>query len=85
MNLKTSVRKAAVDNDIGGVMALSKHCDLSYERTVRVWNGSKTAKFEDVEKIFKSLGFNLDYYKIQVLPCITTKEIQAITTKKLDD
>jgi hypothetical protein len=63
MNLKTAIRKAAVDNNISGVMALSKHCNLSYERTVRVWNGSKTAKFEDVENILESLGFKLDYYK----------------------
>lgn len=59
MDLKVAVRKAAIDNNIGGVMALKERCGLSYERTVRVWNGCKTAKFEDVEKIFNSLGFDM--------------------------
>jgi len=63
MDIKTAVRKAAIDNNIGGVMKLKDHCGLSYERTVRVWNGCKTAKFEDVETVLNSLGFNLDYYK----------------------
>jgi len=61
MDLKSIVRTAAIQKDIGGVMLLTKHCGLSYERTVRVWNGSQEAKLKDVVTIMSSLGKELKF------------------------
>ena len=61
MDLKSIVRTAAVQKDIGGVMKLKEHCGLSYERTVRVWNGSQDAKLKDVVTIMSSLGKELKF------------------------
>ncbi len=44
---------------VNGVMDMTKACGLSYERTVRVWNGSKEAKFKDVEKVLNTLDIKL--------------------------
>tara|TARA_R110000851_G_scaffold115695_1_gene241650 strand:+ start:263 stop:472 length:210 start_codon:yes stop_codon:yes gene_type:complete len=66
MNLKSVVRKAAVDKNISGVMKLKDLCGLSYERTVRVWNGCETAKFSDVKVVLKSLGLEMSAVKSQV-------------------
>jgi len=59
MKMGEAVQKAAIDNGINGVMEMSKHCGLSYERTVRVWKGDTSAKFADVFTILDSLGKKL--------------------------
>lgn len=59
MDLSKAVQKAAIDNNIGGVVALSEHCKLSYERTVRVWKGEHTAKIADVIQVLSSVGLKL--------------------------
>jgi GTP1/Obg family GTP-binding protein len=60
MDLRNIVRKTAVDYGINGVMDLKKHCGLSYERTVRVWNGSKEGKFKDVIHVLNSLDKDIE-------------------------
>lgn len=59
MNLSEAVQKAAIENKIGGVVAMSEHCKLSYQRTVRVWKGDNSAKFADVIQVLSSLGLKL--------------------------
>ena len=56
MNTKNVVRKKTIDLGIGGVTALALHCGLSYERTRRVWEGDKNAKYGDVLQVCESLG-----------------------------
>ena len=57
--MKEAVQKAAIDNGITGVLAMSKHCNLPYERTVRVWKGQTNAKIADVITVLSSLGLRL--------------------------
>ena len=59
MNLREAVQKAAIDNSIGGVVAMADHCGLSYERTVRVWKGDNSAKIADVITVLGSVGLQL--------------------------
>lgn len=61
MSLKTVVREAAKNKGVKGVMSMSLLCDLSYERTVRVWNGSLEAKFKDVITVLNALDIDIDY------------------------
>lgn len=59
MNIGEAVQKAAIDNGIGGVVAMAEHCGLSYERTVRVWKGDTSAKIADVITVLSSVGLTL--------------------------
>ena len=59
MNISEAVRQAAEDNNINGVVAMAKHCKLSYERTVRVWKGDNSAKIADVMTVLGSVGLIL--------------------------
>jgi hypothetical protein len=61
MDLRTIVRKAAIDYGLNGVMDLTKHCGLSYERTVKVWGGSQECKLKDVIHVLNSLGKDVKY------------------------
>ncbi len=63
MDLKTIVRTAAVKKDINGVMDMAKACGLSYERTSRVWCGSKEAKLKDVETVLTTLDVEIKFIK----------------------
>jgi len=63
MNIKKAVRKAAIDNDISGVMEMVEHTGLSYARVFKVWNGDSSAKLADVVTVLGSLGLKL---KIEV-------------------
>ena len=59
MELSKAVKKAAIDNNINGVMALSEHCGLSYYLTDRVWKGDNSAKIVDVMQVLASVGLKL--------------------------
>lgn len=59
MQIKEAVQKAAIDNNIKGVLQMAKHCGLSYERTVRVWKGDTSAKLADVITVLSSMGLQL--------------------------
>ena len=61
MELRTIVRTAAVKKDINGVMDMAKACGLSYERTSRVWCGSKEAKLKDVETVLDALDIQIKF------------------------
>ncbi len=63
MNLKQAVQKAAIDNGIEGVMEMTEHCMLSYQRTRRVWEGETSAKISDVIIVLSSLGLKLKIVK----------------------
>ncbi len=63
MNIKQAVRKAAIDNNISGVMEMVEHTGLSYARVFKVWNGDSSAKLADVVTVLSSLGLKL---KIEV-------------------
>lgn len=63
MKIGEVVQKAAIDNGISGVMALSEHCGLSYERTARVWRGETSAKVADVIQVLDSVGLVLKIVK----------------------
>lgn len=65
MNIKEAVQKAAIDNDINGVMEMAKHCGLSYEKTVRVWKGHTNAKVSDVMVVLGSMGLTLTTKKAE--------------------
>ena len=65
MDLINAVRMAAEDNGITGVMKLTRHCGMSYERTKRIWNGDTTAKVADVQKVMESLGYKITYSKVK--------------------
>lgn len=60
MFLSQAVQKAAIDKGINGVVAMSNHCGLSYERTVRVWKGDTSAKLSDVVQVLDSVGLKLE-------------------------
>lgn len=59
--LKSIIQKAAIDNDINGVMELVAKCDLSYERVSRVWEGALNAKLSDVIHVADVLGLKLKF------------------------
>jgi hypothetical protein len=60
MNIKQEIQLAASNRGIMGIMALTEHCKLSYERTRRVWEGHPGVKFADVELVLTSLGAVLE-------------------------
>ena len=62
--MSEAVQKAAIDNGIGGVVAMGDHCGLSYERTVRVWKGDSSAKLADVITVLSSVGLKLKIEKV---------------------
>jgi len=64
MNMSEAVQQAAKDSNIEGVIAMAKHCDLSYERTVRVWKGDHSAKIADVITVLSSVGLRLCIEKL---------------------
>ena len=59
MNIKQAVRKAAIDNNIDGVMEMVKHTGITYARMHKVWNGDSSAKIADVITVLSSLGLRL--------------------------
>ena len=63
--IKLKVQKAAELQGIGGVLALAEHCDLSYERTVRVWKGDTSAKIADVIRVLKSVNLKLEIEEVE--------------------
>ena len=63
--IKLKVQKAAKEQGIGGVLALAKHCDLSYERTVRVWKGDNSAKIADVIRVLNSVNLKLEITEVK--------------------
>jgi len=65
MELINAVRMAAEDRGITGVMAITRHCGLSYERTRRIWEGDTTAKVADVQTVMESLGYAITYRKVK--------------------
>ena len=65
MELINAVRMAAEDSRITGVMALTRHCGLSYESTKRIWNGDTSAKVADVHTVMDSLGYAITYRKVK--------------------
>ena len=65
MELINAVRMAAEDSGITGVMELTRHCGLSYERTRRIWEGDTTAKVADVQKVMESMGYTIKYCEVK--------------------
>ena len=62
--LRKTVRDAALDKDIIGVMALNKLCtELTYERVSKVWHGNTSAKFCDVEYVLSVLDIKVRWSK----------------------
>ena len=63
--LKAIVQNAAEDAGIKGVMELARlvkdEKGLSYERVSRVWGGSTTAKFSDVEDVLDVLFVRINW------------------------
>ena len=59
--LKEIIRTAAIKKGIDGVMALTKKCDLSYERVSRVYGGSVSAKLSDVAHVADVLGLKIKF------------------------
>jgi len=59
MKLEIEVKKAADAANISGVMHMSDHCGLSYERTRRVWEGHRNVSLADVRQVLKSIGYDL--------------------------
>ena len=64
MNIKEAVQKAAIDNNINGILQLVEHCGIPYPRLVRIWKGDNSAKVADVITVLKSLGLKLTIEKI---------------------
>ena len=63
MNIKEAVRKAAIDNDINGILEMVEHCGVPYPRLVRIWKGDNSAKVSDVMTVLSSLGLKLKVEK----------------------
>lgn len=59
MDVRTEVRKAAIDAGINGVLEMAKKSGLSYPRTRRVWEGDMTAKVCDVVQVFNAMDLKL--------------------------
>ena len=59
MDIKEAVQKAAIDNDINGVLAMAEHCGIAYPRLVRSWKGDNSAQVSDVITVLSSLGLKL--------------------------
>ena len=64
MEIKEAVRKAAIDNNINGILEMVKHCGVPYPRLVRIWKGDNSAKLSDVKIVLGSLGLKLKVEKI---------------------
>ena len=64
MNIKEAVQKAAIDNNINGVLAMVEHCGVPYPRLVRIWKGDNSAKVSDVITVLSSLGLKLKVEKL---------------------
>lgn len=65
MELMKAVRVAAENSGITGVMELTRHCGLSYERTRRIWEGDTTAKVADVQAVMESMGYTIKYCEVE--------------------
>lgn len=63
MQLHQMVQIEAQNKGIKGVVHLAKECDLSYEKTVRVWKGLPNAKVCDVVTVLDYLGMEIKYVK----------------------
>ena len=59
--LKRIMHEATEDAGINGVMALTKLCDISYERVSRVYGGSVSAKLSDVAHVADVLGLKIKF------------------------
>ena len=63
-SLKEIIQGAAKRAGFNGVMALSRSCDLSYERVSRVYGGSVSAKLSDVAHVASVLGLKIKFVKL---------------------
>ena len=61
--LKAIVHKAAKENGITGIMALTEVSPISYERTRKVWDGVTTAKISDYVDVMSALGYEIKFNK----------------------
>ena len=59
MNLGNVLKKAMVDCNINGAVALSKKADLSYGKVIRALNGDTSSRYIDVLKIADVLNIKL--------------------------
>lgn len=59
--LKRIIQEATEDSGFNGVMALSRACDISYERVSRVYGGSVSAKLSDVAHVADVLGLKIKF------------------------
>jgi len=59
--LSKLVQDAAKEIGIEGVMAMTDISPLSYERTRKVWDGVKEAKFADYIAVMGVLGYKLKF------------------------
>ena len=59
--LKMIIREAALRQGLKGVMELTAISPLSYERTSKVWQGSKDAKLKDVIDVADVLGLKIKF------------------------
>ena len=64
MEIKEAVQKAAIDNNISGILEMVEHCGIPYPRLVRIWKGDNSAKVADVMTVLSSLGLKLCVEKI---------------------
>lgn len=62
--LKRIIQEATEDAGINGVMALTKLCDISYERVSRVYGGSVSAKLSDVAHVAHVLGLKIKFVRL---------------------
>ena len=61
MELKQIVRMAAAKKGINGITELSRICDLSYPRTLKIWRGDKSSKLADLETVLNVLDVKVRY------------------------
>ena len=55
------IQEATEDAGFNGVMALSRACDISYERVSRVFGGSVSAKLSDVAHVADVIGLKIKF------------------------
>jgi DNA-binding phage protein len=61
MNFGNELKKAMVDCNINGAVALSKKADVSYGKVIRALNSDGSSRYVDVLKMADVLGLKIKF------------------------
>lgn len=64
MNFGKELKKAMIDNNIGGAKELSEVADMSYNKVIRALNSDSSSRLVDVVKLAATLNLQIKFIKI---------------------